>query len=141
MTIPPNVDGEVDQEQAAEIADEALEPDPSAVCRALGEELDKLHASALELAGRLTPLLDELIDREEAITFTRGHAVLTGADTSVTYATLLRARELFAAWSGHRALRARAFRLTNVLNGAVGLDEGCIDDRCIARDLEEERGQ
>jgi len=100
-----------------------------------------LYAVALELAARLTPLLDELVDREEAITFTRGHAVLHGLDTSVTWETLLRARELFTAWSGHRALRARCFRLTNVLNTAVGLEEVIIDHRILERDLEEERGQ
>jgi len=133
--------GPVDQVQAAELAASLLDLDTPKACRVMGEEIDKLRAMAEELAGRLTPFLDELADREEAITYPRAHAVLTGADTSITYATLIRAEELFAVWSGHRALRARCFRLTNVLNAAVGLDEALIDARGIDRELEEERGQ
>jgi len=128
-------------ERALELVETQLDPELTDGARILSAELDALHATAVALAGRLAGTLDELCRREDAVGFEEAHAFLTGKDLTTTYATVRRARELFAAWSGHRALRARAFRLTNVLNAAVGLEEVIIDHRVLDRDLDEEQGQ
>jgi len=130
--------GPVDQEQAAGLAAANLDPELVMRCRGLGEDLDRLHILISSFADRLVGTLDDLIDREDEL---GGPAVLTGADTTVTYATLLRARGLFRSWSGASALRARLYRVTNLLNEAAGFDQGMVDEGRIESDLTEERGR
>jgi len=132
--------GAVDHEQAAELAASQLDADLEARCRALGTELDELHERVLRVAGPLTETLNELIDREDLIG-QRGPDILLGRDRTVTYETLVRARRLYCAWSGGAALRARMFRLCNLLNDVAGLDQAVIDPARIERDLAEERGR
>ena len=70
-----------------------------------------------------------------------GVNVLTGADTATTYATTRRARDLFDARSGRRALEARTLRLENAVATAVGRDELLVDERHIEGLLAEEDGR
>jgi len=130
--------GGVDQMQAAELAASHVDPELVARCRTLGAELDELYDKAVGIADRLRPLLEQMVDEEEAV-MARADAVFHGLDTGITFETLWRARSLFSAWSGFEMLAARAYRLSNVLNAAIG-HELVVDDEYVERALVEERG-
>jgi len=130
--------GDVDQVQAAELAASHVDPELVARCRTLGAELDELYDKAVGVTDRLRPLLEQLVDEEEAV-MVRADAVVHGLDTGITFETLRRARSLFSSWSGFEMLEARAYRLSNVLNAAIG-HELVVDDEYVERALAEERG-
>ncbi len=133
-------EGDVDSEQAAEYAAALLDPELTGRCRDLSAELDGIAPSIADLAGRLSGLLEASVKNEDRMT-TRACIILHGVDTTMTYPTLERARELLNAWSGHATLWARACRLANVLNGALGLHELLFDDERIEGLLTQERGR
>ena len=132
MTCLPFPDGPVDLEQAAEFAGSQVDEEAVARGRAMGEELDQLHERVVELVGRLVPLLDELLDREDAATY---------LPKETTWRTVIRARDLFNAWSGASTLRARSYRVINALCLALGFDERVVDDKWVDEPLVEEQGR
>ncbi len=139
--IPLNDEGDIDHEQAAVLATELLDPDLTERCRELGVALDEIYVRSLAISRQLSAALEELARRDEDGTLFRGHAILHGVDTSMTYPTLVRAQKLLRSWSGEVALAARCYRVTNVLNAAIGLEEALVDEERIGRDLAEERGR
>jgi hypothetical protein len=133
--------GVVDQGQAAELAASLVDPEIAERCRTLSEELDEFYSQAVELVGRIDPVLEELREHEDETTVARCRAISAGFDTTTSYETVLRAAELLRFWSGYNGLLYRVLRFANLLNAAVGLEEALVDEARVEQELAEERGR
>ncbi len=140
--FPEDGGAEVDQEQAAELAASLVDPDLRERCRDLSRELDELHRRVEAIRPRVRRSLEELMHQDEEGTRHRGHAILHGVDTSMTFATLVRAQELLSSWSGEDGLTARVHRLAILVADLIGLEfADIINVERMERDLLEERGR
>lgn len=139
-THPPSpFDGPVDYEQAAELASSLVAPELLDRSRALSQELDEIHRRLRSIDRQVMATLDELLDREHQGILLRGRDIVCGIDSSMTYPTFDKARELFRVWGGHDGLLDRIYRLVNVTGAWMG-EAPIVEPEDIEERLAAERG-